>query len=285
MNKVKMTPKVFTPEELELEFNRYWNKETSWSIEKFYDTFEIFKYYIQNGSIRAANKINDVWQANVWVKNFILKAFELGKLKEFNSGTSIAYFDKNTLGNRALSIDDEIRNVSNAVIRTGCYVSKNTILMPNSFVNIGAYVDEYVLIDSNTVIGSCAQIGKNVHIGAGTQIGGVLEPINSLPVIIEDNSFIGGCSGIFDGIWIKKNVTIGAGTIITGKMTIYDLVKKKEYSATKDSPLIIPENAVIVQGTKSVMKLGEKEISVQTPVIIKYNESCTSVKNEDLLRK
>ncbi len=275
----------YTPKELELEFNKYWDKETNWSIEKFLGAFELFKQLMQSGIIRAANKKKVAWEVNVWVKNFILKAFELGRIKEYNPGTPLIYFDKNTLGNRVLSIEDEIRTVSNAVIRSGSYVSKNTILMPNSFVNIGAYVDEDVLIDSNTVIGSCAQIGKNVHIGAGSQIGGVLEPINALPVIIEDNSFIGGCSGIFDGIWIKKNVTIGAGTIITGKMTIYDLVRDTEYSATEDTPLIIPENAVVVQGTKSVKKLGEKNISVQTPVIIKYNENGTSVQNEEALRK
>lgn len=280
-----MMIREYTPKELELEFNKFCNKEIHWSIEKFMEAFEFFKQLMQSGIIRAANKKDDAWEVNVWVKNFILKAFEFGRMKEYNPGTPLAYFDKNTLGNRVLSIEDEIRTASNAVIRLGSYVSKNTILMPNSFVNIGAYVDEDVLIDSNTVIGSCAQISKNVHIGAGSQIGGVLEPINALPVIIEDNTFIGGCSGIFDGIWIKKNVTIGAGTIITGKMTIYDIVRDTEYSATDDTPLIIPENAVVVQGTKSVKKFGEKNISVQTPVIIKYNKNGTSVQNEEALRK
>ena len=269
-------------------YTEYLRNPNGFSKEEFLQLFESFKGELNEGRIRVAEKIEDDWRINHWVKQLILCGFKFSTLKEFGTNCEDRYFEKETLDKKKLNYSDRVRVVSNNVtIRNGSFIAPRVICMPPSFINIGAYIDEDTLIDSNTLVGSCAQIGRRVHLSAGTQIGGVLEPIGDFPVIIEDNVFVGGNCGIYDGAIIKKGAIIGAGTIITGSISIYDIVHNKIYSRTKTNPLIIPEGAVIVPGARAIKNdmLGEACLSLQTPVTIKYIDTENpSLRLEDILR-
>jgi 2,3,4,5-tetrahydropyridine-2-carboxylate N-succinyltransferase len=156
------------------------------------------------------------------------------------------------------------------------------------YINVGAYVDDGTMIDSHALVGSCAQIGKNCHISAASQIGGVLEPVGALPVIVEDDVLVGGNCGVYEGAVVKKRAVLGTGTILNRSTPVYDLVRGAVYKATDASPLVIPEEAVIVAGARAITSGAGKDwgISVYTPVIVKYRDSKTDTKIqlEDLLR-
>lgn len=242
---------------------------------------KIFKELLKGlnkGEIRSAEKSNGVWKANEWVKKGILLGFRIGKLKNMSIDKRFKFFDKHTLTLKNLKLSDAVRQVpGGSSIRNGCYVAKGVICMPPMYINIGAYVDEGSLIDSHALVGSCAQLGKRIHLSAAAQIGGVLEPINSIPVIIEDDVMIGGNSGIYEGTIVQRRAVIGAGCIITGSTPVYDSVKGKVYRKTKDEPLIIPEGAVVVAGSRPLRnEFGiENNLSIYTPVIIKYRDEKT----------
>jgi len=162
------------------------------------------------------------------------------------------------------------------------------ICMPPMYINVGAYVDEGTLVDSHALVGSCAQIGKRVHLSAAAQVGGVLEPVNAAPVVIEDEVLVGGNCGIYEGTQVRARAVLGAGTILTRSMPVYDVVRGQVYRASADQPLIIPENAVVVPGSRAVTqgKGTEWNLSLYTPVIVKYRDEKTDsrVELEDLLR-
>ena len=161
-------------------------------------------------------------------------------------------------------------------------------MMPPCYVNVGAYVDEGTMLDSHSLVGSCAQVGKNCHISASAQIGGVLEPINASPVIIEDNVLIGGNCGIYEGVLIKKNAILASGVIITSSTPVYDLVNKEVYKTTSSNPLTIPENSVVVPGSRpaSAEFARKNSIHLHTPVIVKYRDASSNAKTalEEALR-
>ncbi|MCL2292107.1 MAG: 2,3,4,5-tetrahydropyridine-2,6-dicarboxylate N-succinyltransferase [Candidatus Bathyarchaeota archaeon] len=259
----------------------------TFSKNEFMAIFCEFKEALNQGKIRVAEKRGDNWVVNQWIKQMILLGFKYGNLKQFRSGRG-DFFDKETFGDKIVSYCDKVRIVSpNVSIRDGCYLAPGVICLPPCFVNVGAYVDEGTLIDSNSLVGSCAQIGKKVHLSSGAQIGGVLEPIVDLPVIVEDNVFIGGNCGVFDGTIIKKGAIIGAGTIITGNVVVYDIVKNTIYSKSSISPLIIPEGAVVVPGARMIENefFSNVKLSIQTPIIVKYIDvNSQRIKMEDLLR-
>ena len=163
-------------------------------------------------------------------------------------------------------------------IRDGAYIGENVIIMPPSYVNIGAYVGAETLIDSHVLVGSCAQIGGRVHLSAGVQIGGVLEPVGNLPVIVEDEVLVGGNCGIYEGTIVKKGAVIGTGVILNGSTPVYDLVKEQIYRREPGGrPLMIPENAVVVPGSRPVKgSFAEAHgLSVATPLIMKYVDDRT----------
>ena len=252
----------------------------------------IFKELIKllnTGKVRAAEKKNGAWQANTWVKKGILLGFRIGRLKDVSINNNFRYFDKHTLKLKAVKLSDKIREVpGGSAIRDGCYIGKGVICMPPMYINIGAYVDDNTLIDSHALVGSCAQLGKNIHLSAAAQIGGVLEPINSVPVIIEDDVMIGGNAGIYEGTIVSRRAVIGAGCIITGSTPVYDSVRGLVYKKTKDTPLVIPENAVVVAGSRPLLSdFGvENKLSIYTPVIIKYRDEKTDASTalEETLR-
>jgi 2,3,4,5-tetrahydropyridine-2-carboxylate N-succinyltransferase len=158
------------------------------------------------------------------------------------------------------------------------------------FINVGAYVGEGSMIDSHALVGSCAQIGKRVHLSAAAQIGGVLEPVNAAPVIIEDDVLIGGNCGVYEGTLVRARAVLGAGTILTRSTPLYDLVRSEIYRATAERPLEVPENAVVVPGSRAVKKgkgkSDEWNLSLYTPVIVKYRDEKTErgIELEEWLR-
>jgi 2,3,4,5-tetrahydropyridine-2-carboxylate N-succinyltransferase len=246
------------------------------------DIFIKFRELLSSGKIRAAEKINGVWVVNHWVKKGILLGFKIGKLKDISINEGFRYFDKHTYPLKKLTLNDGIRIVpGGTTIREGAYVAKGVVIMPPSYINVGAYIDEGTMIDSHVLVGSCAQIGKNVHISASAQIGGVLEPIGQFPVIIEDNVLIGGNAGIYEGTIVKTGAVVGAGVILTSSTPVYDIVKGEIYRSSNEGPLVIPENAILVMGSRRIKNNDfaiENELSLYTPIIVKYRDSKTDLK-------
>jgi 2,3,4,5-tetrahydropyridine-2-carboxylate N-succinyltransferase len=251
--------------------------------------FNDFKFFLNRGEIRAAEKIGEEWKVNQWVKKGILLGFKLGVMHDVSINRQFRYFDKNTFPLKEISLNDGIRLVpGGSSIRDGAFVAMTVVCMPPMFINVGAYVDEGTMVDSHVLIGSCAQIGKRVHLSAASQIGGVLEPIGALPVIVEDEVLVGGNCGIYEGTIVKHRAVIGAGVILTGSTPVYDTVNRKVYRKQSDHPLIIPENAVVVPGTR-VLKgdwAREEQLSIASPIIVKYRDEKTDVSTalEDALR-
>jgi 2,3,4,5-tetrahydropyridine-2-carboxylate N-succinyltransferase len=246
-----------------------------------------FRDALTAGKIRAAEKINGMWTVNTWVKQGILLGFKLGELREMDAGLS--FVDKDTFPARRFSVGDRVRVVpGGSSVRTGAYVAPSVICMPPMYINVGAYVDENSMVDSHALVGSCAQIGKRVHLSAAAQIGGVLEPVNAAPVIIEDDVLIGGNCGVYEGTLVRTRAVLGAGTILTRSTPLYDLVHGEVYRATPDKPLEVPENAVVVPGSRAVRKgpAADWNLSLYTPVIVKYRDEKTDrgIELEDWLR-
>ena len=190
------------------------------------------------------------WRVNPWVKQGILLGFRLGVLEQTGSG-GLSFVDKNTYPARQFSPQDGVRVVpGGSSIRAGAYVARSVVCMPPMYINVGAYVNDGTMVDSHALVGSCAQIGKRVHLSAAAQIGGVLEPVNASPVIIEDDVLVGGNTGVYEGTIVRKGAVLAAGTILTRGTPVFDLVKGEVLRATPDLPLIIPENAVVVPGSR-----------------------------------
>lgn len=250
--------------------------------------FNEVRLALEAGEIRTAEKVNGQWVVNNWVKQAILFGFKVGVLQEVSSNPW-NYFDKSTLPVQDITLEKRVRIVpGGSSVRGGSFVAKGTIIMPPSYINIGAYVDEGCMIDSHALVGSCAQLGKNVHLSAASQIGGVLEPIGAMPVIIEDNVFIGGNCGIYEGAIVRQNAVIGTGVIINASTPVFDNTTGNFIKKEKDKSLEIPENAVVIAGSRPMSSGFGKEmgIHVYCPVIIKYRDDKTgkSITLEDLLR-
>ena len=240
------------------------------------------------GKVRAAEKKGERWVVNAWVKQGILLGFRLGELQEMGDG-GLSFVDKDTFPARRFRAADRVRVVpGGSSVRQGAYVAASVICMPPMYVNVGAYVDEGTLVDSHALVGSCAQIGKRVHLSAAAQIGGVPEPVNAAPVVIEDDVLVGGNCGVYEGTWVRARAVLGAGTILTRSTPLYDIVRGEVYRAGPDSPLTVPENAVVVPGSRAIQKgkAAEWNLSLYTPVIVKYRDQRTerSIELEDWLR-
>jgi 2,3,4,5-tetrahydropyridine-2,6-dicarboxylate N-succinyltransferase len=250
-----------------------------------------FRAALTRGEVRAAEKISGRWVTSAWVKQGILLGFRLGELAEMSDGSVLSFVDKDTFPARHLTLADRVRLVpGGSSIREGAYVAPSVICMPPMFINVGAYVDEGSMIDSHALVGSCAQIGKRVHLSAAAQIGGVLEPVNAAPVIIEDDVLIGGNCGVYEGTLVGVRAVLGAGTILTRSTPLYDLVRGEVYRATDERPLEVPANAVVVPGSRAVTKgkgkSDEWSLSLYTPVIVKYRDEKTErgIELEEWLR-
>ena len=201
----------------------------------------------------------------------------------------LPFFDKATYPVKRLDAGSGVRVVpGGSSIRDGVFLGKGVTCMPPMYINVGAYVGDGTMVDSHALVGSCAQIGARCHISAASQIGGVLEPVGAMPVIIEEDVLIGGNCGVYEGTVVKRRAVLGTGTIINRSTPVYDLVRELIYTATDDEPLVIPEDAVVVAGSRAVTRGKGKEwgISLYTPIIVKYRDSKTDAKIqlEDLLR-
>jgi len=250
-------------------------------------TFFEFRDQLTQGKIRAAEKTGGRWAVNIWVKQGILLGFRLGELADMSAGLS--FVDKDTFPARRFTVADRVRLVpGGSSVREGAYVAPSVICMPPMFINVGAYVDDGTMVDSHALVGSCAQIGKRVHLSAAAQIGGVLEPINAAPVIIEDDVLVGGNCGVYEGTLVRARAVLGAGTVLTRSTPLYDLVRGEVYRATAEAPLEVPEDAVVVPGSRAVRKgaAAEWNLSLYTPVIVKYRDEKTDrgIELEEWLR-
>ncbi len=250
--------------------------------------FSEFRNALTRGQVRAAEKQDGQWRVNAWVKQGILLGFRLGELEEINSA-ALSFVDKDTFPARRFQLSDRVRVVpGGSSVREGAYVAPGVICMPPMYINVGAYVDEGTLVDSHALVGSCAQVGKRVHLSAAAQIGGVLEPVNASPVIIEDDVLVGGNCGVYEGTQVRSRAVLGAGVVLTRATPVYDIVREQVYRSTADAPLVIPENAVVVPGSRAISKgkAAEWGLSLYTPVIVKYRDEKTqgSIELEDLLR-
>jgi len=261
--------------------------------EEHFELFRTFRGALNAGKIRAAEPDSESttgWRANPWVKKGILLGFRMGATVDMSIDAGRQpFFDKSTYPVRRFSPEDGVRIVpGGSSIRDGAHIARGVICMPPMFVNVGAYVDENTLIDSHALVGSCAQIGRNCHLSAAAQIGGVLEPVGALPVIIEDDGLVGGNSGVYEGTVVKRRAVLGTGTILNRSIPVYDLIRDKVYSAREDQPLIIPEDAVVVPGSRAVSQaVGARwGISLQAAAIVKYRDDKTDarVQLEDFLR-
>jgi len=250
-------------------------------------TFLEFRQALTQGKVRAAEKRDGQWLVNTWVKQGILLGFRLGELAE--SGDALTFVDKDTFPARHFTVADRVRVVpGGSSAREGAYIAPSVVCMPPMYINVGAYVDEGTMVDSHALVGSCAQVGKRVHLSAAAQIGGVLEPVNAAPVIIEDDVLIGGNCGVYEGTLVRTRAVLGAGTILTRSTPLYDTVRGEVYRATAEKNLEVPEGAVVVPGARAVSKGNAAEwgLSLYTPVIVKYRDEKTdnALELEDFLR-
>ena len=252
-------------------------------------SFEEFRVALTAGAIRAADKVDGVWRTNAWVKKGILLGFRIGALVESGNRNVLGFVDKDTYPIRRFTPEDRVRIVpGGSSVREGAYVAPSVVCMPPMYINVGAYVDEGSMVDSHALVGSCAQVGKRVHISAAAQIGGVLEPINASPVIIEDDALIGGNCGVYEGTQVGARAVLGAGVILTRSTPLFDLVHGAIRRASETEPLRVPDGAVVVPGSRAINrgKAGEWGLSLYTPVIVKYRDESTDrgVELEDILR-
>ena len=240
---------------------------------------------LEKGGVRAAEKdqSNGEWRVVPWVKRGILLGFRVGAIVDMSlvggrDDVVLAFFDKDTYPPRKLSHEDGIRVVpGGSSIRRGAYVAAGVVCMPPMYINVGAHVGSGSMIDSHALVGSCAQVGECVDLSAAAQLGGVLEPVNAAPVVVEDDVVIGGNCGVYEGTVVRRRAVIGAGVVLTRGTPVYDLERKMIHRAQGSTPLIIPENAVVVPGARAVKdEWGQREgLSLQTPVIVKYRDEKT----------
>jgi 2,3,4,5-tetrahydropyridine-2-carboxylate N-succinyltransferase len=251
--------------------------------------FDAFRDALEAGEVRAAERGPDGWTVNAWVKKAILLGFRLGRFVELEAAGPLKFFDKDTFPTQLLTAERNVRVVpGGTAIRSGAFVAPGVVVMPPAYINVGAYVDAATLVDSHALVGSCAQIGKRVHLSAAAQVGGVLEPVGALPVIVEDDVLVGGNCGVYEGTIVGARAVLGAGVILTGSVTVYDVVKKTTYRRNGSDPLRIPEGAVVVPGARRLLdSFAEKNgLSLYTPVIVKYRDERTDAATalEDALR-
>ena len=259
--------------------------------------FERLRNALELGTLRSAEPDTASptgWRVNAWVKRGILLGFRIGALAEMSGldplgGSTLSFVDKDTYPIRRFLPENGIRIVpGGSSVRSGTHLARGVVMMPPAYVNAGAYVGEGTMIDSHALVGSCAQIGKRVHLSAAAQIGGVLEPVNASPVIIEDDALIGGNTGVYEGTIVRARAVLAAGVVLTRGTPVYDLPNNTVLKATHDLPLIIPAGAVVVAGSRPIQHGPGRELglSVYTPIIVKYRDEKTDLSTtlEDLLR-
>lgn len=243
---------------------------------------------LETGALRAARRSDDgTWEAVPWVKRGILLAFRVGVVAPSAGteggapeGDGAAFYDKHTLPLRRFLPSDGVRIVpGGSAVRRGAHLAPGVVCMPPMYVNVGAHVGSGTMIDSHALVGSCAQVGERVHVSAAAQLGGVLEPVNAAPVVIEDDAVIGGNVGVYEGTIVRRRAVLGAGVVLTRGTPVFDLVKETVHRSNEQAPLEIPEDAVVVGGSRAVSSTWAREqgLSLYTPVIVKYRDEKTDL--------
>jgi 2,3,4,5-tetrahydropyridine-2-carboxylate N-succinyltransferase len=242
---------------------------------------------LERGEVRAAERSGGEWRAVPWVKRGILLGFRAGHLEdmsppgaEHGHHAPFSFVDKHTYPTRRFAPADNVRVVpGGSTVRRGAYVARGVVCMPPMYVNVGAYVGRGTMIDSHALVGSCAQVGERVHVSAAAQLGGVLEPVNASPVVIEDDVVVGGNCGVYEGTIVRERAVLAAGTVLTRGTPVYDLVKEAVYRGSAERPLEIPAGAVVVPGARQAK--GDwaegQGLALQTPVIVKYRDERTDL--------
>jgi 2,3,4,5-tetrahydropyridine-2,6-dicarboxylate N-succinyltransferase len=249
------------------------------------DVVETLLSALERGEIRAAERADDgAWNAVPWVKRGILLGFRLGRLVDMSVGSggagTLPFFDKHTYPVQSFSVDRGVRLVpGGSSVRRGAYLAPGVVCMPPMYVNVGAWIGSGTMVDSHALVGSCAQVGERVHLSAAAQIGGVLEPVNASPVVIEDDVLVGGNCGVYEGTIVRSRAVLAAGVVLTRGTPVFDLVNERVIRAESDRPLEIPSGAVVVPGARRVASGwgAEQGISLQTPVIVKYRDERTDL--------
>jgi 2,3,4,5-tetrahydropyridine-2-carboxylate N-succinyltransferase len=258
-----------------------------------FSLFQRFKQALNEGRVRSAEPDSSTpsgWRVNAWVKKGVLLGFRMGAVVDMSvDPVRQPMFDKATWPVKRMTAAGGVRIVpGGSSIRDGCYIGTGVTCMPPMYINAGSWVDDGTMVDSHALVGSCAQVGKRCHLSAAAQIGGVLEPVGALPVIIEDDVLVGGNCGVYEGTVVKRRAVLGSGVILTRSTPVYDIVRGEVYSSTDDQPLVIPDDAVVVPGSRAITGGRGKEwgLSLYTPVIVKYRDGKTDtrVQLEDLLR-
>lgn len=241
---------------------------------------------LESGEVRVAERSADgSWIVHAWVKEAILQLFRDSPIAPAfvegpseASGSSSVFRDKVPLKVRRFDATDAVRVVpGGSAIRRGAHVGKNVVCMPPMYVNIGAWIGEGTMIDSHALVGSCAQIGARVHVSAAAQIGGVLEPANARPVIVEDDCFVGGNCGVYEGVLVRAGAVLASGVILASGTIVYDLVNERELRGTRENPLEIPARAVVVPGSRPAAGAwaAERKLNVACALITKYRDDKT----------
>ena len=278
---------------MQAEIEKLFEEKPKTYTEEHFRLFQRFKQALNEGEIRAAQpdaSTKTGWRVNTWVKKGILLGFRIGTVVDMSiNPVRQPWLDKSTFPVKRFTAESGVRIVpGGSTIRDGCYIGKGVTCMPPMYINAGTWVGDGTMVDSHALVGSCAQVGANCHISAASQIGGVLEPVGAMPVIVEDEVLIGGNCGVYEGTVVKARAVLGTGTVLNRSTPVYDLVRKQIYTATDAEPLIIPEEAVVVAGSRAITKGPGKDwgISLYTAVIVKYRDSKTDTKIqlEDLLR-
>ncbi len=278
---------------MQAEIEKLFDEKPSTYTDGHFELFQLFKEALNAGRVRAAEPDSSTktgWRVNTWVKKGILLGFRLGGIVDMSINPARQpWFDKATFPVQHLTADRGIRIVpGGSSIRDGCYIGRGVTCMPPMYINTGSWVGDGSMIDSHALVGSCAQVGTNCHISAAAQIGGVLEPVGALPVIIEDDVLMGGNTGVYEGTVVKRRAVLGSGVILNRSTPVYDVVRGQIYKATDDDPLVIPEDAVVVAGSRAITSGVGRDwgLSLYTPVIVKYRDSKTDTKIqlENLLR-
>jgi 2,3,4,5-tetrahydropyridine-2-carboxylate N-succinyltransferase len=249
------------------------------------EAFAKLRAALSAGTVRAAEPDAAApagWRVNAWVKRGILLGFRTGDTVDASMDHGRwPFFDKDTLPLKRLDVAAGVRIVpGGSSVRDGAYIGRRVICMPPMYINIGAFVGDETLVDSHALVGSCAQIGQRVHVSAAAQIGGVLEPVGALPVIVEDDVLVGGNCGIYEGAIVKRRAVLAAGTILTRSTPIYDVPNGKIIAPAPGEPLVVPEGAVVVPGSRAIAsgRATEWGLSVSAPIIVKYRDERTDAR-------
>jgi 2,3,4,5-tetrahydropyridine-2-carboxylate N-succinyltransferase len=278
---------------MRVEIEQLFDEQPSAYTDDHFQLFQRFKQALNSGEVRAAEPDDTTktgWRVNAWVKKGILLGFRMGAVVDMSvNPTRQPWFDKATFPVQRFTADRGIRIVpGGSSIRDGCYVGRGVTCMPPMYINTGSWVGDGTMIDSHALVGSCAQVGSNCHISAAAQVGGVLEPVGALPVIIEDEVLMGGNTGVYEGTVVKRRAVLGSGVILNRSTPVYDVVRGQIYRATDEDPLVIPEDAVVVAGSRAITSGPGLDwgLSLYTPVVVKYRDSKTGAKIqlEHLLR-